>query len=41
MSRREVEFLVDAQLPPASAKAITDAGYTALHMPCETRHAAP
>jgi len=32
MSRREVEFPVDAQLPPALARAITAAGYTAQHV---------
>ena len=32
MSRGEVEFLVDAQLPPALARAITAAGYTAQHV---------
>lgn len=32
MIRRKVDFLVDAQLPPALARAIADAGYTAQHV---------
>jgi len=32
MSGREINFLVDAQLPPALAKAITEAGHPARHV---------
>jgi predicted nuclease of predicted toxin-antitoxin system len=32
MSGRDIDFLVDAQLPPVLTKAITDAGYPARHV---------
>jgi predicted nuclease of predicted toxin-antitoxin system len=32
MSGRDFDFLVDAQLPPILAGAITDAGYRARHV---------
>jgi predicted nuclease of predicted toxin-antitoxin system len=32
MTGREFDFLIDAQLPPALAKAIAEAGYSARHV---------